>query len=84
MNGKPLPLTKGPVGPQRIPTDGTSLNDLNFCKTLLAIMVGWNDGEPVVFSQADFDAIAGTHLLEGFTADGQFVIGLQHKVILDA
>lgn len=65
------------MGP--IPRDGTALDNVHFCRTLLAIVVKWNDGNPLIFSQEDFDAVAGSALLEGFAENGMFTVGLKQK-----
>jgi hypothetical protein len=41
------------------------LSDPNFCRSLLAVVVMWNEGQPVSFTQEDLDAVAGKMLLEG-------------------
>ncbi len=58
------------------------LSDPNFCRSLLAIMVMWNQGEPVAFTQEDLDSVAGKMLMEGtiMTEQGpQFCIAVGNK-----
>ncbi len=53
-----------------------ALDDLQMCRTLLAVMVHWNSGEPIVFTQEDLDAVVGAQILSGLTQDMKFCIGL--------
>lgn len=69
------------MGP--IPRDGAALDNPHFCKALLAIVVKWNDGNPLVFSQDDFDSVAGSTLLEGFAENGMFAIGIEQRKDVD-
>lgn len=71
-------LNKAPDGSFVVP-DGGALSNQNFCITLLGCMLLWNDGEPISFSQADFNAITGFILLEGRDEHGNFMLGLKKK-----
>lgn len=71
-------LNKAPSGDYAVP-DGGALSNQNFCITLLGCMLLWNDGEPVAFSQADFDAVVNYVLLEGRDENGNFLLGLKAK-----
>ena len=70
-----LPTNKAHIGSKNI-VPGHALADQNFCLCLLGIMLIRNGGQPIAFSQADMDAIAGLIVLEGKNELGDFMIGL--------
>jgi hypothetical protein len=65
-----------------IPAQGALLNR-DFCVSLLGAVLMWNDGEPIAFTQKDFDAVAGMILLEGRDSDGNYCLAMTKKVDKD-
>jgi len=55
---------------------GEALKDNNFALCLLAIVLHRNGGQPLSFSQADMDMVAGLVVLEGRDELGNFLLGL--------
>lgn len=69
-----IPIAPAPRVPFVIPQDGTAMNDNQFCLTVIGILVERLGGR-VAFTQEDFDAVAGTVLLEGFNKQtGAFIV----------
>jgi hypothetical protein len=67
-----IPFIPAPKGPQSIP-ESNALESVNFCKTLLLILVARAGGR-TGFTQRDFDMAAGMLLLEGFDRVDNFIL----------
>ena len=74
MNELTLPVFPAPRGSQSF-KPGEALRDQNFCVTLLGILLLRCEEKVLYFSQADFDAISGLHVLEGMNIEtGEFLL----------
>lgn len=70
-----LPLNPSHKG-SKVALPGNALQDQNFCVCLLGILLLRNGGQPITFSQADFDSVTGLVVLEGRNELNHFMIGL--------
>ena len=71
-----LPTTPAHKGSKRVGRPGEALIDPGFCRALLGILLLRNGGEPISFSQDDFNTVTGLAVLEGRDGLGNFMIGL--------